>query len=100
MSANNQFLRELVEYQLRPTIIDRVSDDLIFFGFPLQSCKSESDEKWLIQIYSKIGSIERTGFPNGDREFCNSWDKRYDYIYKQGSNFDERIPFEIPNMYD
>lgn len=93
---DEQFLRELVEYQLRPTIIDRVSKNLIFFGFPLPSCKGSYDNKWLIQIYVKDESgIERTGFVNGKRDFTECWNDRYSLEYKQGENFTETIEFEV-----
>lgn len=95
MNGKGQFMREIAEYELRPTIIDRVSDDLIFFGFPLPTCKGEDDAKWLIQIYVKDGTIERTGFPYGKREFVSKWTDRQTLIYKQGANFDDSIDYPV-----
>lgn len=101
-----QYLRELVENELRPTIIDRVSEELVFFGFALDSCKGADDHKWLIQIYFKEESdesgvegqtIEYTGFVNGKRTFSSAWSERYNYAYKQGENFEESIPWAMPN---
>lgn len=89
--TKDQFVREVAKHELRPTIIDRVSDDEIYFGFPLHSCKGEDDPKWLIQYYLKVGNIEMTGFPNGKREFTQRWSDRYTLKYKQGENFEEVI---------
>lgn len=85
----NQFIQKLAEYELRPTIIDRVNRNLVFFGFPLLSCKGEKDGKWLIQVYQKENGIERSGFPNGKREFNCSWEDRRTYHYKQGPEFED-----------
>lgn len=78
----------------KPSIIDRASENLIFFGFALPSCKSESDKKWLIQIYVKDSDgIERTGFANGRRDFNQAWEDRYDLEYKITEHFEEAIEF-------
>ena len=88
----NQFLHKLAEYELRPTIIDRVSKNLIFYGFPLASCTSVDDPRWLIQVYVKgDDGVEQTGFPNGMRTFCQRWSDRTRLSYKMTPNFSEYV---------
>lgn len=91
-----QLIKELAEYELRPTAIERTKDgenDVVFYGFPLPTCKGESDNKWLIQVYvchtDEYGeaTIERTGFVNGVREFTSSWQNRRYYSYYQSKDF-------------
>lgn len=95
---DNQQINKIAEYQLRPNIVDKVSNSLIFYGFPLPTCKSEDDEKWLIQIVSKDeNGVERTGFVDGKRSFNHAWSDRYDLTYKMGENFTENIEFVSPN---
>lgn len=78
----------------KPSIIDRVDSNLIFFGFALPSCKSEDDKKWLIQIYVKdADGIERTGFANGVREFNQAWSERAELSYKITECFEEEIEY-------
>lgn len=88
-----QDLNKIAEYQLRPNIIDRVSKDLIYFGFPLPTCTGEDDPKWLIQVYHRDSNgIERTGFVNGRRNFNSAWSDRYSLTYKMGAGFSDIIP--------
>lgn len=94
---NAQVLDIIANYQARPSIIDRVSSDLIFFGFCLPSTRSESDPQWLIQIYVKDDyGIERTGFANGTRDFNQSWSNRYNLSYKMNANMPD---IEFENLY-
>lgn len=82
---DNQLLSILANYQAKPCIIDRVSDNLIFFGFCLPTTISESHPSWLIQIYCKdANGIERTGFANGVRKFDQRWDRRDVLTYRIG----------------
>lgn len=91
--AAEQDINKIAEYQLRPNIVDRVSKDLIYFGFPLPTCTSENDHKWLIQVYHRDSNgIERTGFVNGKRTFNSAWSNRANLTYKMGENFTETIP--------
>ncbi len=88
----NQFLHKLAEYELRPTIVDRQSKNLIFYGFPLASCTGEDDPRWLIQVYVKDDDgVEMTGFPNGMRTFCQRWTDRKTLGYKMGPNFSDYV---------
>lgn len=100
---SGHFIKELAEYELRPTAIERTKingNDVVFYGFPLPSCKGEDDDKWLIQIYVctpsfgmgrlmelSTGTLERTGFVNGVRDFTSRWSDRYDYSYYQSKDF-------------
>lgn len=91
-----QFIHKMAEYELRPTIIDRVSKNLIFYGFPLASCTSEDSAEWLIQIYVKDDDgVERTGFPYGMRKFNQKWSERAELTYKMGPGFESEISYTI-----
>ena len=91
-----QLVNIIAEYQQRPTIVDRVSKNLIFYGFPLPTTKGENYAEWLIQIYVKgADNVERTGFANGVREYNQRWTDRYNLTYKMGKEMNA-IEFEIP----
>lgn len=102
---SGHFIKELAEYELRPTAIERTKingNDVVFYGFPLPSCKGEDDDKWLIQIYVCTttldgGTLERTGFVNGVRDFTSRWSERRWYSYYQSKDFPYPI-FEYGNI--
>lgn len=91
----NQIENEINNNLQKPSIIEKVSSNLIFFGFALPSCTGESDTKWLIQIYAKDNDgIERTGFANGRRVFDQAWTNRKNLVYKIAENFTDEIEYD------
>lgn len=79
---DTQFLTDLGDYQARPVIIDRVSDDEVYYGYCLPNCQGVADAKWLIQKWVRNGTIEQIGFPFGLREYSFKWEDRAAYSYK------------------
>lgn len=83
-----QILTMIANNHLKPSVIDRVSENVVFYGFPLPSCKGFDDPKWLIQIYYVDGSMEFTGYPYGRREFIYAWTEREDLPYSINENME------------
>lgn len=79
---DTQFLTDLGDYQARPVIIDRVSDDVVYYGYCLPNCKGVNDAKWLIQKWVRNDTIEQIGYPFGLREYSFKWEDRFAYDYK------------------
>lgn len=85
---DTQFLLGLIDYNARPVIIDRVNDNLVYYGYCLPNCKSGEDDKWLIQMWQKNGTIEQIAYPNGLREYTQAWNRRAELNYKLTPNLD------------
>lgn len=81
-----QLLTMIANNHLKPSVIERVSDNLTFYGFPLPSCKGDDDPKWLIQCYYVEGTIEYIGYPYGLREFSFAWSERANLPYQINDN--------------
>lgn len=92
----NAIENEICNNLQKPSIVEKVSNSLMFIGYALPSCTGEDDAKWLIQIYAKDASgVERTGFANGKREFNQSWTERKNLTYKIAENFDDEIEYTV-----
>jgi len=63
------------------SIIDEVSDNLTYVGYPSRANPSESEAKWAIKRIEKTGSVTRIAWAGGmiDKKFI--WDNRTSYAY-------------------
>lgn len=77
-----QFLTEKQRFSARPVIIDRVSEDLLYLGYCVDSCSAFDEDKWLIQMWRRTESIEQIGYPNGIREYIHKWTDRAKLEYR------------------
>lgn len=92
-----QFVAEIANNQLKPTIVDTVESTyegqevmFKFIGYALPSCTSPSDPKWLIQLHMRVNyegdepkrQIDIIGFANGVRKFDQAWEDRMSLSYK------------------
>ena len=79
---NTQFLADRLKFSARPVIIDRVSEELVFYGYCLPNCKGYDEPKWLIQMWTKTDTIEQIAYPLGLREYTQKWTERASLKYK------------------
>lgn len=89
-----QFIAEIANNQLKPTIVETREETnegdtmmLKFIGYALPSCTGIEDPKWLIQLHVKYthqsgSQIDIIGFANGVRKFDQAWEDRASLSYK------------------
>lgn len=92
-----QFIAEIANNQLKPTIVDTVEGTqegqevmFKFIGYALPSCTGVEDPKWLIQLHVRVNyetdgekhQIDIIGFANGVRKFDQAWADRASLSYK------------------
>lgn len=79
--GTNSYGREsqITKYEA-PTLIDEVSDNLIYLGWA-DAGTLESDPKWKIRRIRRIGTVWDLKYANGNEFYRNVWNDRLTLTY-------------------
>lgn len=77
--------------QVQPVIVEEPDETTMYIGYPLPSCVSFDDPKWLIKrVRDSVNGdakVKTIMYPNGERAYNQRWSDRYDLTYKPTPNF-------------
>ncbi|MDO4462702.1 MAG: hypothetical protein Q4C30_09490 [Bacteroidia bacterium] len=83
----------LLSEQTTPSVVEELSDALMYVGYCLPTTTSEDDPTWLIRRIKKTaleegGTLQTIMYPNGERRYNQSWSDRASLSYKVSSDAD------------
>ena len=78
---------ETTDYNIRQVNIEpyKYIDELSSTEFYIGTSKSSNNasaSNWRIKRIWQVGTVWKTGFPNGDQNFSFKWDDRLTYVYR------------------
>ena len=84
--TTNAMLLAMLGEQSSPTIVEEVSDALMYVGYCLPTTTAYDDTTWLIRRVQKAqnedGSYVQTiMYPNGERRYNKRWSERAELTY-------------------
>lgn len=84
--TNTALMLALLTEQTTPTIVEELSDTLMYVGYCLQTTSSYDDPTWLICCVEKTinedeSYVQTIMYPNGERKYNQKWSERADLVY-------------------
>ena len=63
-----------------PMMVDELSSTEIYIGTS-KNDRNQANPNWRIKRIWKLGSVWRSGFPDGNQDFVFIWDDRFNHTY-------------------
>ena len=79
--TNTSLMLAILGEQTTPTIVEELSDTLMYVGYCLPTTTSYDDPTWLIRRVKKTinedgSSVQTIMYPNGERKYNQKWTER------------------------
>lgn len=83
---DNLYRFAMLGESMSPTLVDERGEDLMYLGYPIDSCTGVTDAKWLIKRVITFtlddGSTRRAiSYAGGSRAFTSKWTERESLSY-------------------
>ena len=84
--TNTALMLALLSEQTTPTIVEEISDTLMYVGYCLPTTTGYDDPTWLIRRVKKTinedgSSLQTIMYPNGERKYNQKWSERAELVH-------------------
>lgn len=92
--TNTSLMLAILGEQTTPTIVEELSDTLMYVGYCLPTTTSYDDPTWLIRRVKKTInedglSVQTIMYPNGERKYNQKWTERAEVAFKHAIDWSE-----------
>ena len=92
--TNTSLMLAILGEQTTPTIVEELSDTLMYVGYCLPTTTSYDDPTWLIRRVKKTinedgSSVQTIMYPNGERKYNQKWTERGVVAFMHASDWAE-----------